>query len=396
MRLAAVVITVLLSVAGLLAVGFAAPDLWRLVLGSGFGSRAVAATVTPGLSTVGGPRFFVLGVWVQPVGLMETWKARGVNTVVQAPEGHDVLKWSQAADVQGLYQIRQPSADLSHDLENPHLLAWASHDEPSNNSIGALRYGVVAQDPAELAAEVEPLRAAAAAAGKSIPIWTNHVANHIWPSYAQHNTLMRDYMEGKESDWLAADAYPIQERQPFVVESSEGYTSTVQSIALDRQIAWSSGKPVMTFIGTSAYKPNAPVPTAEQFSAIAWSAVIHGASGVVYFPVVLTPFAFDATPSTLVTALTTFNREVSSINGILMDQTRGGRRPYVVFRSANKGQAAKADQLPYPFEAAVIQSSAGAYRIILNLSDTAQVLNKPDWGLSQVKFQPYAVLKKPS
>ena len=40
-----------------------------------------------------GPTTFVLGVWMQPVGSMDAWKARGVNTVVEIPQGHDAVAW---------------------------------------------------------------------------------------------------------------------------------------------------------------------------------------------------------------------------------------------------------------------------------------------------------------
>jgi hypothetical protein len=204
---------------------------------------------------------------------------------------------------------------------------------------------------------------------------------------------MHDYMQGPESDWLSADSYPIQEHLPFVIQSAAGYTSTTQGVTLDRLAAWSGGKPVMAMIGTSAYGDTSGVPTPGQFNAMAWSAVIHGATGVVYFPVDLTPFAFDVTPAPLVQAITAFDQQIASIDKILMNETAGGRDPFTVFRSANPGAAVKAGQLPYPFEATEIQTAQGPYRIILNLSDQAQVLNKPEWGLSNVTFQGYEVQK---
>ena len=41
-------------------------------------------------ATALGPKFFVLGAYVQASWMMDSWKARGVNTLVEAPEGHDV------------------------------------------------------------------------------------------------------------------------------------------------------------------------------------------------------------------------------------------------------------------------------------------------------------------
>jgi len=343
-------------------------------------------------ATALGPKFFVLGAFVQSVSMMDTWKARGVNTLVETPEGNDALQWAQAADAKGLYQIRHPSTDLHFDINDRYLLAWATRDEPSDTA-STLDYGVVAQDPAEVTQEAAAWRAAAQAEGKFVPVWTNHIATHIFPDWAQTNALMHDYMQGAESDWLSADSYQIQNHQAFVIPSNDGYTSTSQGVTVERQLAWSGGKPVMAFIGTSAFGDTAAAPTAAQFNAMAWSSVIHGASGITYFPVDLQPFAFDITPPDVVQAMTIFDQEIAAIDKILMNETAGGRDPFTVFRSANPGEAVQAGQLPYPFEATEIQTAQGPYRIILNLSDQAQVLNKPEWGLSNVTFQAYEVQK---
>jgi hypothetical protein len=343
-------------------------------------------------ATASGPKFFVLGAFVQSAWMMDSWKARGINTLVEAPEGHDVLQWAQAADSRGLFQIRRPSSDLNFDINDRYLLAWSTRDEPSDTR-STLSYGVVAQDPAEVAQEAAPWRAAAQSQGKFVPIWTNHVGTHIYPDWARGNALMYDYMQGAESDWLSSDAYPIQSGQAFVIQSNDGYTSTTQGITLDRQIAWSAGKPTMAFIGTSAFNDGVPTPTAAQFNAMAWSSVIHGAVGVTYFPVDFSPWTWDATPPALVEAMTAFHREIAQIDRILMNEVSGGRDPYTIYRSANPGAAPAERQLPYPFEASEIASEQGVFRIILNLSGQQQVLNKPEWGLSNVVFQPYAVQK---
>lgn len=325
--------------------------------------------------------------------MMDTWKERGINTLVEAPEGHDVLQWAQEADAKGLYQIRHPSSDLHGDINDPQLLAWSTWDEPSDTTIGVLDYGSVRQDPAQVTQEAAPWRAAAQAEGKFLPVWTNHIASHIYPDWAQTNVLMHDYMEGTESDWLSADSYPIQGGQAFVMPSNDGYTSTTQGITLDREAAWSGGKPVMSFIGTSAFTDTSAQPTPGQFNAMAWSSVIHGATGITYFPVDLQPFAFDATPADVVRAMILFDQEIASIDKVLMNETSGGRDPFTVFRSANEGTAPASGQLPYPFEATEIQTEQGPYRIILNLSDHDEVLNKPEWGLNNVTFHAYEVHK---
>jgi len=339
-----------------------------------------------------GPTRFILGVWVQPVGSMDAWKARGINTLVEVPQGHDPVAWAQAADSKGLYQIRRPADDLVSDLKDAHLLAWATDDEPSDTKVGRVDYGAVTHDPADVVKQAAPWRAVAKAAGRFMPIWTNHIGPHIYPDWAENSAIMHEYMAGPASDWLASDPYPVQERRPLVMHSNDGYTATVHGIALDRQRAWSGGKLVMSFIGVSPFGAASAVPTPGEFNLMAWSSVIHGAAGIIYFPVRLSPtFSFDATPPELVSAMTRFDQKIVQMNEILMDAKAGGRAPYRLFRSADAGVRPAADQLPYPFEAAEIATARGPCRIILNLTPQDQVLDKPEWGLKQAAFPAYGV-----
>ena len=346
-----------------------------------------AVVVTPH-----GPTTFVLGAWVQPVGSMDGWKARGINTLVEVPQGHDVAAWARAADGKGLFQIRRPADDLASDLKDGCLLAWATDDEPSDTKVGRVDYGSVAHDPADVVKQAAPWRAAAKAAGRFVPVWTNHIGPHIYPDWARNSRIMREYMAGPASDWLSSDSYPIQEHRPLVIQASEGYAATSIGVALDRQRAWSGGKPVMSFIGTSPFSDTAPAPSAGEFALMAWSSVIHGAVGIIYFPIRFSPaFSFDATPPELIRAITAFDRQIAAINDILVDPKAGGRAPYKLFHAAGDGARPAADQLPYPFEAAEIATPRGPYRIILNLTPQDQVLDRPDWGLRQATFPPYGV-----
>ncbi|HEY3949386.1 hypothetical protein, partial [Phenylobacterium sp.] len=87
------------------------------LLGWALSAAAQPAAQAPARAPAG-PRFFVLGVWVQSVAQMDAWKARGVNTMVEVPQGHDIAAWARAADQRGLYQIRHPSPDLAADLKD--------------------------------------------------------------------------------------------------------------------------------------------------------------------------------------------------------------------------------------------------------------------------------------
>jgi len=334
----------------------------------------------------------VLGVYSQTTSMFDTWQDRGINTLFETNEGANVDQWSAAAEQRGLYMIRHPSSNLQDDLNNPYLLAWAQPDEPSNTS-STVDYGKVAYDPAEIEAIAAPWRAAADAAGIYMPVVASHVGTHIFPTWADNSAIMHDYMEGSESDWLNNDSYPIQFGRNMLYDAGD-YTSTEMGISTYKQVEWSDGKSVMTFLATSPFDSGQDVPTPAQLKAQAWSAIINGSEGILYFTFGLTPtFDWDASPPELVAAMTELNQDIASIDSILMSETTGGRDPYTVFHAANQGAQPKTGQLPFPFEAAEIQNEQGTYRIILNLSDKPAVLDKPEWNLDNVTFAPYEVKK---
>ena len=107
-------------------------------------------------------------------------------------------------------------------------------------------------------------------------------------------------------------------------------------------------------------------------------------------------WSFDVTPRELVQAITSFDRRIGAMNDILMDRRSGGRSPYTLFRSANPGERPGAGQLPYPFEATEIATPHGPFRIVLNLSQKSQALNRPEWGMNQVVLPSYSVWMSPT
>jgi hypothetical protein len=228
---------------------------------------------------------------------------------------------------------------------------------------------------------------------------------------------MRDYMEGPEADWLASATYQVQNRQPLIQTatapdgSGPSYVSTPQGIAEDRQTAWSLvGKPVMSYIATSSYWDNMPVPTPGEFNVQAWSSVIHGATGIIYFPVQLQtqnqPWKFDATPPAVADAMTSFDHEITAISQVVLNAAAGGTNPHSIHRSAVSGTTPATGQLPYGFEATAITdpTTGSTYKIILNLTNTTKVLDLTSTALAPVAkelgiaggkatFAPYEVMK---
>src|SRR4051794_28258603 len=73
--------------------------------------KPVQKTCTPG-----GPKFFVVGVWMVPPSHMRAWKDRGANTVLSIGDGIDPKVHDASARSLSLNQIRTPLQTLDKDL----------------------------------------------------------------------------------------------------------------------------------------------------------------------------------------------------------------------------------------------------------------------------------------
>ena len=59
--------------------------------------------------------FFPIGVFGQPANMLETWRDRGCNTMLEIPQGQDQAAWDLEAQRLGLRMIRRPIADPDDD-----------------------------------------------------------------------------------------------------------------------------------------------------------------------------------------------------------------------------------------------------------------------------------------
>jgi hypothetical protein len=337
------------------------------------------------------PAFFVKAVWQQPSSLFSKWLGRGINVVDFVPGGSDATAWTLTAASAGLPVIKLPNVPSSSDTNASNILAWSMPDEPDNVSGLGLTYGQVAADPEAIRAMADGL----VAGSGTIPIICNLVGNHL--TNRNQAPIIFDYLNIPGIDWWASDSYQVQDGHPFLL-TWNGYTSTHQGYALDLMSFYygatplSAAKPKMQAIGTSDFNGVGRVPTPGQFRAMAWSAIIHGAFGLVYFPIVLKPaFAWDGTPPNLLSEMHTLHSAVDGIADILINSAHGGRLPSTLRRCANKDSAPIGLQLPYPFEGCEIPTAQAAYKIVLNLVDETTILNDSRWGLSGLSFYPYEV-----
>lgn len=283
--------------------------------------------------------FFPIGVWVPPVTDFAKWKDRGVNTVVEVPQGHDVERWTAEARRQGLRMIRAPRPRPEDDLREELLLAWLLPDEPE----------LKRAPPASLLDSYQALKAV----DSGRPVMVNFSGGYVLGLQRSCNaSCYRAYVAA--ADWISNDVYPVTgwDRADALQWVGRAIT-TLRPLSADR--------PQFAFIETSDQGlddgRNARGVTPSELRAEIWSAIIAGARGIWYFPPAFNPFQFDATPPDVVAELTRQNAMITSLAAVL----QGEINPRSI------GARVQA-----PLQVTWRTSAEGDYVIVLNLSDTPQ------------------------
>jgi hypothetical protein len=258
-----------------------------------------------------GDNVFPIGVYSQPMSSIATWRSRGVNTMVsnEAQGGAvSVRTWSNAVARAGLFQIRKPlsnsKADLAADVHNASLLAWEQPDEPD----------LVKTKQSALAANYKAWKSTPDAK----PVFTNLAGGNVMGivgavSAAAYQTKFLPY-----GDIICNDLYPVTGwDQPNWINYDAGGRHVTEGTVIDKLAQLSNGKPQWSVIETSnqnlawtARGTRGVYP--QEFRGEFWDSVIHGSSGVVYFPQQFNGFQYDATPSAVVDEM---RRESNLING---------------------------------------------------------------------------------
>lgn len=355
------------------------------------------------------PRFFVKGVFLQPVPNFAMQKARGFNTIVTGTPGaaNDAPGAFDAGLAQyGFFGIRfpgytnkDPDAVLMRaDSLNPYIIGWHLEDEPD---------GIVSYvKPSRVQVTIDQLKAA----DSKMPLFQNLIGRNIGVTFSD----VIKWLELEGVDWWCSDHYAVQDLKEFWCPlGGWNFFSTMQGTCMQgmrfgykgadgRKIQTTSNyKPCFQYIGSSHIGTQS-APTRAQFRVQCVSSIINGADGLIMFPQVFTPtFEWDgADPNCLLEQAVLFD-DIDHLDnlGMIMSPA-GGRMPFTIYSCPAASSNAEATANPTffaplpgqfvaPFEAVEIPVGAKTYRIILNLLNVAKTLTYAPWGLNNIAFEPF-------
>jgi hypothetical protein len=303
--------------------------------------------------------FFPIAVFRQPTTSFDTWKSRGVNTVIDfyAP-GKQQERWTSAAVADGLWMIRNPRKNVAADATQPYLLAFSHSDEPD----------VWKVKPAAMLATYRKWKAAA----PSIPVIANFAGATVVGQFDSNtDEKYRQYL--RAVDWSSSDVYPVTQygRYQWIDKLLVGSTSDPQyagvapptpGSSVDKLRQLSGGKRQFAYIETSFQNLKGPTAvgsrgaTADEVRGETWDAIIHGAKGIVYFP-----FSFpnnnDGTPADVAAAMTATDATITKYGAVLNSDSDASSNPMT---------------LSGALEGTWRQYGGRTYYFVLNDSHTAQ------------------------
>lgn len=280
--------------------------VWAVIL-----APALMACV-PALGQLPSPDFFPIGVFAQRKTSMSMWKDRGINTMFQwepeyrtNPDGSktatvSMADWSNAAAALGLYYCRLPSDNPANDLSEKYLMAWTQLDEPDIHDTPVT--------------EIIDIYQNLKAISPSKPVWVNFAGDHITTNGANYTTW------AKTGDWLSADWYPFNRGYYNDVAKTNNINFIgIQTDRLRQQ--GGLGKKLFAVIESSFQNlsgTNGRAPTTDEFRGMIWEAIVHGATGILYFPQKINGgFQYDATPPNLVNEMIAQNQKIKSLGAVL-------------------------------------------------------------------------------
>jgi hypothetical protein len=222
------------------------------------------------------PSFFPIGVWLQSPDNAPEYKRIGINTFVGLWEGPTEAQLAVLAKY-GMFAVAEQNDVALTSVNRNVIRAWTQPDEPDNSQYWLLGYG-----PCIPAVEVSTKSRAIRLRDTTRPIYIGFgrgVADPTWPGRGRC-TGDQDYYAAAAigADILSFDIYPVGSDTPHVKGKLEYVASGVDFLvkrATPQQRVW-------TTLETTALDPKRPV-TPDELRTEVWMALIHGATGIVYF-----------------------------------------------------------------------------------------------------------------
>lgn len=266
---------------------------------------ALLVPTIPARAQIPSQDFFPIGVHSQPMNSFSKWKGRGVNSLIQYESNGGTVsmkQWGDAAAAQGLYYARWPSSNPANDLQEKYLMAWTQLDEPDlENHNPNPAYNI---DIYQNLKAISPTK----------PVYVNFSGRNVTRSGA-------DYTQwDKSGDWLSMDWYPYN-------WNPNTYGPKFIGQGIDKLRADAKGAPKRYFavIECSNQRENilSRAPTPAEFRGEVWEAIVHGATGIVYFPQQVPykgsgySFAYDATPADIEAEMKVQNARIQGLARVL-------------------------------------------------------------------------------
>lgn len=320
--------------------------------------------------------FFPIGVWQQPTTSFGKWKNRGINMLMEAPIGHDLTAWSDAAMNSDMLMIRRPdngtkpgdasavAASRRADLNKyrSHLLAWTMPDEPDFKE---LSWRDLLDDYRAMKA-VDPKRPPTVlmnfSGGTVLGLGTRDGTRLPYSDYQYYS---------KAADWISNDFYPVTGwgRADWIDYSKPMTGRKTEGMAIDKLREMSRNKPQLAVLETSdqnlPWVPGDHGVNADQFRGQLWQAIIRGAQGIAYFPLQLgSRFSFDGTPAAVAEEMTIQHERIQRLAKVI----NAPRNPDALgFVAGNKAAA----QL---LEVSWRRTKGADYFFVLNMSSESATL----------------------
>ncbi|HVT13497.1 MAG TPA: hypothetical protein VHE55_14630 [Fimbriimonadaceae bacterium] len=238
----------------------------------------IAAAVVGLKNPLADPNTFPIAVWLQDPSQAQKYKAAGINLYVGLWQGptEDQLAKLRAAEMPVICD--QNEVGLKH-KSDPVIVGWMHQDEPDNaqevtDASGHKGYGPCVP-PQTIVDRYRKMKAA----DPSHPVMLNlgqGVANDQWIGRGNGAKLddYKTYVRG--GDIVSFDIYPVAGLE------DPGKLPLIGK-GLDRLQGWTDGKKrIWNCLECTAISGKAKA-TSEQVEAEAWSSIIHGSRGFIYF-----------------------------------------------------------------------------------------------------------------